>query len=195
RFQSVPTFGSIIQMFLDDIASMGQLAARNFEDILQCCIPVFEGLLPPQCNAQVQCLLFIFAQWHRLAKLCCHTTKTLKILKKLTAKLGAKLCSFAELPKTMNVCETPDKYACQKKRQAAAQAQCSVETSASKGKTKAPAHPKTPDGRCLCFFNINTYKVHAMGNYIYIIAKFGTTDSYSTQIVSENIGEYLRVIQ
>ncbi|KAF8670196.1 hypothetical protein RHS04_08636 [Rhizoctonia solani] len=122
RFQSVPTFGSTIQMFLDDIASMGQLAARNFEDILQCCIPVFKGLLPSECNAVVQRLLFIFAQWHRLAKLCCHTTETLKIMKKLTAKLGSELCSFAKLTKTMDVCKTPDEYTHQKKQQAAAQA-------------------------------------------------------------------------
>ncbi|KAF8666958.1 hypothetical protein RHS04_09358 [Rhizoctonia solani] len=97
-------------MFLDDVASMGQLAARNFEDILQCCLPVFKGLLPLECNAPVQRLLFTFAFWHGLAKLCCHTTETLKIMKKLTAKLGSKLRSFAELTQNMNVCKTPDKY-------------------------------------------------------------------------------------
>ncbi|KAH7344222.1 hypothetical protein B0J17DRAFT_550713, partial [Rhizoctonia solani] len=63
----------------------------------QCFIPVFEGLLPPQCDGQVQRLLFIFVQWHGLARLRRHTTETLKIMKKLTAKLGAELRSFAEL--------------------------------------------------------------------------------------------------
>ncbi|CUA67885.1 Maltodextrin phosphorylase [Thermococcus litoralis DSM 5473] [Rhizoctonia solani] len=182
RFRSVPTFGSVIRMFSDDVASMGRLAARDFEDILQCCIPVFEGLLPPQCDAQAQRLLFIFAEWHGLAKLRRHTTETLKTMKKLTAKLGAELRSFAELTKTMNVRETPDEYARRKKRQAAAQAQRSMETTASKGKTKTSARPEIPDGRRICYFNINTYKVHAIGDYIYIIAEFGTTDSYSTQI-------------
>ncbi|CAE6463349.1 unnamed protein product [Rhizoctonia solani] len=182
RFRSVPTFGSVIRMFSDDVASMGRLAARDFEDILQCCIPVFEGLLPPQCDAQAQRLLFIFAEWHGLAKLRRHTTETLKTMKKLTTKLGAELRSFAELTKTMNVRETPGEYARRKKRQAAAQAQRSMETTTSKGKTKASAHPETPDGRRICYFNINTYKVHAIGDYIYIIAEFGTTDSYSTQI-------------
>ena len=176
------------------MADMKKLGARDFEDLLQCSIPVFEGLLPPQCDAQVQQLLFIFAQWHGLAKLRRHTTETLKIMKKITTKLGSELRSFAELTKTMNVRETPDEYARRKRRQAAAQAQRSAPTTVSKGKSTAPGHPEAPDGRRFCFFNINTYKVHAIGNYIYIIAKFGTTDSYSTQIVSFNICEYLRVI-
>ncbi|QRW23996.1 Maltodextrin phosphorylase [Rhizoctonia solani] len=182
RFQSVPTFGLTIQMFSYDVASMGQLAARNFEDILQCCLPVFEGLLPAQCNAQVQRLVFIFAQWHGLAKLCCHTTETLGIMKKLTAKLGSELCSFAELTNTMNVSETLDKYARQKKQQAAAQALRSTQTTGLKAQSKAIAHPQMPDGRRKCLFNINTYKVHAIGHYVHTITEFGTTDSYSTQI-------------
>ncbi|KAF8599827.1 hypothetical protein BDV93DRAFT_448735, partial [Ceratobasidium sp. AG-I] len=35
RFRSVPTFGSTIRKFSKDVASMGRLAARDFEDILQ----------------------------------------------------------------------------------------------------------------------------------------------------------------
>ncbi|KAF8752792.1 hypothetical protein RHS01_07227 [Rhizoctonia solani] len=165
RFRSVPTF-----------------AARDFEDILQCCLPVFEGLLPSECDAPVQRLLFTFAFWHGLAKLCRHTTETLKIMKKLTAKLGSELRSFAELTQNMNVRETPDEYTRRKKRQASAQAQRSTQVATSKGKSKASAPSEIADGRRLCFFNINTYKVHAIGDYIYIIAEFGTTDSYSTQI-------------
>jgi hypothetical protein len=32
-------------------------------------------------------------------------------------------------------------------------------------------------------FNINTYKLHALGDYVNSIKMFGTTDSYTTQIV------------
>ncbi|KAF8668533.1 hypothetical protein RHS04_08964 [Rhizoctonia solani] len=35
RFQSIPPFGSTIQMFSEDVASMGWIAAQDFEDILQ----------------------------------------------------------------------------------------------------------------------------------------------------------------
>jgi hypothetical protein len=30
-----------------------------------------------------------------------------------------------------------------------------------------------------------TYKIHALGHYVTAIARFGTTDSYSTQVVCE----------
>ena len=33
-------------------------------------------------------------------------------------------------------------------------------------------------------FNLSTYKLHALGDYTRTIHLFGTTDSYSTQIVS-----------
>ncbi|CAE6402750.1 unnamed protein product [Rhizoctonia solani] len=182
RFRSVSTFGSTIRMFLDDVASMGRLAARDFEDILQCCLPVFEGLLPSECNALVQRLLFTFAQWHGLAKLRRHTTETLKIMKKLTTKLGSELRNFAEVTQNMNVCKTPDEYTRRKKRQAAAQAPRSTQPATSKSKSKALVPLETADGRHICFFNINTYKVHVIGDYVDTIAEFGTTDSYSTQI-------------
>jgi hypothetical protein len=33
-------------------------------------------------------------------------------------------------------------------------------------------------------FNLFTYKLHALGDYVQSIRAFGTTDSYSTQLVS-----------
>jgi hypothetical protein len=35
------------------------------------------------------------------------------------------------------------------------------------------------------FFNLSTYKIHALGHYPYCIRRFGTTDNYSTQRVSQ----------
>jgi hypothetical protein len=34
-------------------------------------------------------------------------------------------------------------------------------------------------------FSMCTYKLHALGHYVAAVARFGTTDSYSTQIVCE----------
>jgi hypothetical protein len=34
------------------------------------------------------------------------------------------------------------------------------------------------------FFNLCTYKLHALGDYVATIARYGTTDNYSTQVVS-----------
>jgi hypothetical protein len=38
-------------------------------------------------------------------------------------------------------------------------------------------------------FNLNTYKFHSLGDYADAIRRYGTTDSYSTQIVSKFIVE------
>lgn len=32
-------------------------------------------------------------------------------------------------------------------------------------------------------FNLNTYKFHALGDYVSMIRTFGTTDSFTTQVV------------
>jgi hypothetical protein len=40
-----------------------------------------------------------------------------------------------------------------------------------------------PRGPKLKFFNLNTFKLHSLGHYADTIRRFGTTDSYSTQIV------------
>ncbi|CAE6471115.1 unnamed protein product, partial [Rhizoctonia solani] len=109
-------------MFAEDVASMGRIAARDFEDILQCCIPAFDGLLPEICDKPAQNLLFTFAQWHGMAKLRLHTKSTLVKFKSLTAELAATLREFAELTKSLNVRETPQEYARRKKREEAAKA-------------------------------------------------------------------------
>ena len=36
--------------------------------------------------------------------------------------------------------------------------------------------------------NLNTYKFHSLGDYVATIRLFGTTDSYSTQVVSLTTG-------
>ncbi|KAL6308598.1 hypothetical protein BKA93DRAFT_822327 [Sparassis latifolia] len=92
RFRKVPTFGrDAIRRFSSDVAAMKKLTARDFEDILQCIIPVMEGLLPPPHDEIVADLLFILAFWHALAKLRLHTEFTLEHLKKATRDLGASL--------------------------------------------------------------------------------------------------------
>jgi hypothetical protein len=46
------------------------------------------------------------------------------------------------------------------------------------GKNK-PSHGRMPKT-----FNLQTYKIHALGDYVEAIKTFGTTDSYSTEVVS-----------
>ncbi|QRV90230.1 hypothetical protein RhiJN_18248 [Ceratobasidium sp. AG-Ba] len=166
RFRATPTFGSTIRLFAQDVASMSRMAARDFEDILQCCYAVFEGLLPPICDEEARSLIFLFASWHGLAKLRLHTKVTLDILKSLTKKLGAALRNFATLTEGLDVRETPQESARRRKRHEDQTAE---------------------NGRRRCYLNLNTYKMHSFGDYVPHIDEYGSTDSYSTQICELHI--------
>ncbi|KIJ23071.1 hypothetical protein M422DRAFT_276426 [Sphaerobolus stellatus SS14] len=53
RFRKVPAFGrGTIRRFTGNVSELKKLAARNYEDILQCVIPVFDGLLKEPHNTQ-----------------------------------------------------------------------------------------------------------------------------------------------
>lgn len=94
---------------------MKQLAARDWEDLLQVCssdgragykrvtsilwqciIPAFEGLLPDDHGNRVLNLLFIFAYWHSLVKLRIHTDRNLAILDRWTVMLGEECRKFCD---------------------------------------------------------------------------------------------------
>ncbi|KAG9091927.1 hypothetical protein FRC06_000322 [Ceratobasidium sp. 370] len=134
RFRAVPTFGSIIRLFAEDVSGMSRMAARDFEDILQ-------------------------------------------LLKGLTTKLGLALRTFAKLTEGLDVRETPQEYARRRKQYESSKA------AKSKQKPGKSAQEKTTDnGRRRCHLNLNTYKVHSLGDYVGNIEEYGSTDSYSTQI-------------
>ncbi|KAG2065227.1 hypothetical protein BDR04DRAFT_1130454 [Suillus decipiens] len=85
----MPTFGrGTICRFHTNASAMKKLAACDFEDLLQCVIPVFEGLLPNEHNGIVLNMLFDLAAWHGYAKLCMHTDDTLDFFDTATIALG-----------------------------------------------------------------------------------------------------------
>ena len=75
RFRMVPTFGyDTIRCFRANVAELKQLAAHDYEDILQCSIPCLEGLFDNAHHDElIQKLLYLMAYWHSLAKLQIHT--------------------------------------------------------------------------------------------------------------------------
>ncbi|KAG8733626.1 hypothetical protein FRC10_012231 [Ceratobasidium sp. 414] len=171
RFRCIPTFASTIQMFAEDVADMGRTAAHDFKDVLQCCAPAFKGLLPKECDQPAQSLLFLYAEWHGLAKLCLHTTASLKIFKTITSRLGTALQNFVKITKNMEVHETPKEYAHRKR-----QAEASKVTSMMRctHTTTNPAHA----GKAQLEQNSDGDGHDYPGS----IEEHGTTDSYSTQI-------------
>jgi hypothetical protein len=151
-------------------------------------MPVFEGLLPPICDVAAQDLIFIFTEWHGLAKLLLHTLATLKIMKTLTSKLGSTLREFARLTERLDVRETPKEYARRRKQCESKKKSTITKTTRAKArKSKASETPAedgvVSDGRRSCTLNLDMYKMHALGDYVGTIEDYGTTDSFSTQIV------------
>ncbi|KAN0082850.1 hypothetical protein V8E55_008645, partial [Tylopilus felleus] len=149
------------------------LAARDFEDLLQCAIPVFECLLPEPFNTIILDLLFELASWHAFGKLRLHTETTLSDFDNCTTRLGKVLRLFRR-----NVCskfhtfDLPRESAARSRRRA------------KKGKQKRKnstdeTEDSSPKQRT---FNMSTYKLHALGDYVRSIWLFGTTDNYSTQV-------------
>jgi hypothetical protein len=144
-------------------------------------MPVFEGLLPSPHNEIVLDTLFVLASWHACAKLRLHTDSTLTFLEKTTATLGVLLRCFAKLTcASFKTTELPRESAARRRRRAANGKKPTVNPS---NGTTGESSAAKPGGPKLKFFNLNTFKLHSLGHYADTIRRFGTTDSYSTQIV------------
>ncbi|KAF8804257.1 hypothetical protein BYT27DRAFT_7004974, partial [Phlegmacium glaucopus] len=95
RFRQISPFGrDTIRKFSNNASAMKKLAARDFEDLLQCSIPTFDGLLPRRHDRIVRNLLFELATLHGLAKLRLHTESTLMDLENSATRLGNLLRTF-----------------------------------------------------------------------------------------------------
>ena len=120
-------------------------------------------------------LLFILATWHAYAKLRLHTDSTLQSFDAITKTLGKIIRQFvSKTCKAFVTKELPQEHAARGRRKAAKVAKTG----------KNVAQGKTSTGVKIKHFNLQTYKLHALGDYPSMIRRFGTTDSYTTQIVS-----------
>lgn len=125
-------------------------------------------------------LLFRLAQWHALAKLRIHTDRTLSLLESTTTILGRELRKFRDFTCSLfQTVELPRETAARLRRQTRKAAQVPISGSSCLGSQNS--QPPKRKGK---IFNLLTYKLHALGDYVRTIRLDGTTDSYSTQIVS-----------
>ena len=137
---------------------------------MQCAIPVFDGLLPEPHNSCILRLLFDLAYWHGLAKLRLHTDRTLEILSEATMSVGDSFRSFEQ--ETCTAFETQELKREQAARQRREAKQAVISGVAPKSDSRKKKH-----------FNMKTYTMHSLGDYVETIRQFGTTDSYTTQRV------------
>ncbi|KAF7293417.1 hypothetical protein MIND_01118900 [Mycena indigotica] len=254
RFRQVETFGrSVIRAFGHNVSGMKYAAARDFEDVLQCILPVVDGIFPMH-QKLVDQLCFELAIWHGYAKLRMHTTTTIQLFRTATTDLLTTIRRFARETIDVKTYELPREERQRTKRASKAAAAATMEPVASaatsapavvmipvplstspgpstvavigatteqspvpntnqkpkanpkskpkakskaKSKAKAPAEPselpnaklssaaKTPQPKKDKIekpFNLITYKLHSLADYPDTILRFGTTDSFSTQI-------------
>ncbi|KAF7291204.1 GLOBIN domain-containing protein [Mycena indigotica] len=93
RFRQVPSFPGTIRPIHTNPSDMKKLAARDFEDMGQCILPVIEGLIPEH-NELLQDIWFDLMLYHGLAKLRLHNDSTLAELDRVYKALGANLRRF-----------------------------------------------------------------------------------------------------
>ena len=190
RFHSVPTFTrDTIRRLPGNVSELSQLAARDYEDILQVCdprhssmtpslidhecsIPAFDGLFYEEDNRSISELLFLLSTWHACAKLRLHTDTTLEMFETVAKALCRALRHFAAVTcPRYTTKELPREVNARIKRQ---QAQASRDARANKSTSNSVKVKR---------FNMSTYKIHCIPDYPDAIRKYGTTDSYSTQTV------------
>ncbi|TRM55442.1 hypothetical protein BD626DRAFT_596884 [Schizophyllum amplum] len=137
-------------------------------------------------------LLFVLATWHALAKLRLHTPTTLNDLDKETSTLGKVARQFKSVVcSAFQTKELPRETAARARRATAVSSKRNATKSrinVGKGKARAATDDeneeqgdtisKSPRAKDL---NINTYKFHALGDYVDSIKRFGPTDNTSTQ--------------
>ncbi|KAJ7700985.1 hypothetical protein B0H16DRAFT_1348466, partial [Mycena metata] len=192
RYRQMPRFGvDTIWRFATNASEMKKLAARDFEDLLQCAIPAFDGLFPPEHNERVLKLLFRMAEWHAFAKLRMHTDPTLEHLRRLTPEIGRLVREFKSTTCTEfadKTFELPREVAARGRReQRAADARAAgTGASAPAALPAAPTEAPTKALKKVKTLNLNIYKWHAMGDYVPAILLFGPTDGFSTQLVRYN---------
>ena len=128
------------------------------------------------------------AEWHANAKLRLHTDSTVLALKELARSLGYQMRSFAnKICPRYDTRELPREEAARARRRA-------KKASQNNGDNAAPASTAKV-GPLRKAFNLLTYKLHALGDYVAHILRFGTTDSYSTQTVRFDGVSYTDAIQ
>ncbi|KAH8093841.1 hypothetical protein BXZ70DRAFT_897117 [Cristinia sonorae] len=180
RFRQVPVFGrGTIRKFSTSVSDMKRMAARDYEDILQCVIPCIEDLLPSPHNEAILDLLYVCNYWHALSKMRMHTDTSLQLFEHVTSVLGTQLRHFERI-----TCLAFTTKETQKERATRIRAESRGVTSRASGALSSTDNvsDQSSDNRRSKKFHVKTIKHHSLGDYPSYIREHGTTDSYTTKI-------------
>ncbi|KAL0058857.1 hypothetical protein AAF712_014438 [Marasmius tenuissimus] len=159
RYRQVPTFGNgTIRRFKSKVSQFTKFAGRDYQDALQCALPCFQGLFPPELDDLIQDVLFVFATYDSYYNLRQHTDSTIQSLRTATSELGDYLRRYLKAVASIKTKETDNEVRSRLKRD--------------------PGGDKEPRSKN---FNMTNYKTHALGHAADSIITYGTVDGTSTQ--------------
>ena len=92
--RSIPAFKDKIRRHNENITEMKQMTASDYEDILFCAVPIFEGLLPGRHDNILLNTLYRLAHYYILCKLRMHTDETVYETKEALKRLGDSFRHF-----------------------------------------------------------------------------------------------------
>ncbi|KAI0264767.1 hypothetical protein BC834DRAFT_970691 [Gloeopeniophorella convolvens] len=167
RFRMIGTFGrDTIRRFTGNVSSLRKLAARDYEDIIQCAPMVFDGLLGEDVENQkiVDDLLFDLATVHSYSKMRMHTDTTSKNLRVALKEFSRNVRVFQA--------KTCAKYITNEM----------PHDQVARGRKKAAVNDPSRDATApVKELNLATYKMHALGDYVETIQWIGGLEHSSTQ--------------
>ncbi|KAI0754538.1 hypothetical protein C8Q80DRAFT_1117215 [Daedaleopsis nitida] len=154
---------STICHFSSNVSDQGKLAARDYEDRLQCFLPVWEAMLPGQDGRITSDLIFDLNMFLSLGKL---RYRPREHLTDLTTQLLllAVMCKY-------HTVELPREAAAHGRREAR------LATQGKNSKVKSSCTPRAK----FKAFNWKTYKYHVLRDYASTCRLYGLTDNMSTQ--------------
>ncbi|KAL0565557.1 hypothetical protein V5O48_016464 [Marasmius crinis-equi] len=182
RFRRVPTFDNgVIRHFANNVTKMRKFAFRDFEDVIQCSLPCFEGLLPDVHNQIMLDLLWDFNAIIAYVSLRIHTDSTVASLESTMTEYGVSLRRFVNTTcKAYDTTEIPEEA----EKRCLAAVNCENRRR-KEGKTAMSATKRKAgdeDGLMPKGININKPKQHMLTHYTYFIKHFGSLDSYTTRM-------------
>ncbi len=144
--------------------------------------------MPAPLEQVIMELLWSLLMWHALAKLHTHTEPTVTMLEHITTDLCNRIRTFARKCRRIDTRELPGEAAARGRRKAGLLAK--------KGPTDAePTNGKKTRRRKQKqkSINLETFKLHNLPHYPRWIRWLGTTDNYSTQVVSSHVVYHPRI--
>ncbi|KAL5528007.1 hypothetical protein ACEPAF_7143 [Sanghuangporus sanghuang] len=170
RVRFTPGFGESLRTYKGNLSEFNQMTGYNYKDVLQCALPIFDGLFDDLHESIVRSLIYQTVTMHSLSKLRIHIDATVAALHEEMQRFADSVRKFInETCKEFHTTELRSEIEKRLRRQARAKM---TRTSGDSTNSKSSGRKKK--------FNANTAKFHVIGDYPRSIVERGSTDSYST---------------